>query len=136
MAHEPRVYGEFDLQETAAARIVRAGVAEGVAVYLPEWMAASDTVLFLTHRTPPRVFTAGAELPAGPALILLPIKAAPADQAAALAALGPEGALLSGGPQTPGGAPLLLAFGRGVEAEAVCCGATKSRRSIPLMLLR
>jgi 4-amino-4-deoxy-L-arabinose transferase-like glycosyltransferase len=136
MAHEPRVYGEFDLQETAAARIVRAGVAEGVAVYLPERMAASDTVLFLTHRTPPRVFTAGAELPAGPALILLPIKAAPADQAAALAALGPEGALLSGGPQTPGGAPLLLAFGRGVEAEAVCCGATKSRRSIPLMLLR
>ncbi len=117
MAVEPRVYGEFDLQETAAARIVRAGVANEVAVYLPPRMATSDTVRFLTHHTPPRVFEVGTPLPDGPALILLPAEADAADQAAALAALGTAGVMLTDVPQTPGGAPLLLIFGRGVATD-------------------
>jgi 4-amino-4-deoxy-L-arabinose transferase-like glycosyltransferase len=118
MANEPRVYGEFDLQETAAARIVRTGAADGVAVYLPERMATSDTVRFLTYSTPPAVFEADTPLADGPALIVLPAEADAEDQAAALSALGPAGRVLANAPQTPGGAPLVLIFGRGTEAEA------------------
>jgi 4-amino-4-deoxy-L-arabinose transferase-like glycosyltransferase len=114
MASEPRVYGEFDLQETAAARIVRSGATDGVAVYLPPAMAASDTVRFLTHQTPPPVFEAQTRLPDGPALIILPVEASEAERNAALSALGPTGRALAHAPETPSGAPLLVVFGRGI----------------------
>lgn len=120
MRVEPRVYGEFDLVETAMGRAAQAGPAAGVTVYVPEQLARTDTVRFLAHLSPPRPY-AGAPIPgADPALLLLPAEATDEQRAAALAALGPGATELGPLASAPGdGPPLVFAFGRGDAAQAL-----------------
>jgi hypothetical protein len=117
MRVEPRVYGEFDLVETAMGQAAQRADPQTLRVYLPEKLRGTDTVRFLTYGRQTYGYAA-APLPAdGPALLLLPADASPADQAAALANLGPGAAALSNVPRYPGTArPIILAFGRGDAA--------------------
>jgi hypothetical protein len=123
MRVEPRVYGEFDLLETALGRVAAAPAASAdpalraVRVYLPAKLLGEDTTRFLTWGAPSFAYT-GAPLPAdGPALILLPGDASAAAQAEALAALGPGAAPLGAVASYPGtDTPVALAFGRGAAA--------------------
>ena len=126
MRVEPTVYGEFDLLETTMGRVARAPAdaadpeLRAVRVFLPEKLRGEDTVRFLTWGLPVGAYT-GAPLPAdGPALVILPAAASPAEQAAALAALGPGAAALGPTASYPGtGAPVALAFGRGEAAASL-----------------
>ncbi len=120
MRVEPRVYGEFDLVETAMGRLAAAATTSGdpaVRVFIPEDLAGSDTVRFLTWGAPPERYHGAPLPPAGAALVLLPGDASAAAQAAALAALGPDGVALGPVASYPGSErPLVLAFGRGAAA--------------------
>lgn len=120
MRVEPRVYGEFDLVETAMGRLAAAAATSGdpvVRVFIPEDLAGSDTVRFLTWGALPERYHGAPLPPAGAALVLLPGDASAAAQAAALAALGPDGAALGPVASYPGSErPLVLAFGRGAAA--------------------
>lgn len=131
MRLEPTVYGEFDLLETTMGRVARAPAQaadpalRAVAVFLPERLRGEDTVQFLTWGVPVGAYT-GAPLPGdGPALVLLPASATPAEQAAALAALGPGAAPLGPTATYPGGdAPIAIAFGRGEAATRLLAAVT------------
>jgi len=123
MRLEPRVYHEFDMVETAMGRVAAAPAASAdaglrsVRVLLPqEWLSA-DTVRFLTWGAPPEAYTGAPISGDGPALVLLPGDASPAEQAAALDALGPAAAPLGPLATSPDGArALVLAFARGEAA--------------------
>ena len=123
MQVDPKVYGEFDLLETALGQAAQAPATSAdpdlraVRVYLPDKLRGTDTVRFLTYGVPTYGYT-GAALPGGgPALVLLPADASPAAQAEAMAALGPGAAALDHVPSFPGTSrPIILAFGRGAAA--------------------
>jgi len=123
MRLEPRVYHEFDMVETAMGRVAAAPAASAdaglrsVRVLLPqEWLSA-DTVRFLTWGAPPEAYTGAPISGDGPALVLLPGDASPAEQAAALDALGPAAVPLGALATSPDGArALVLAFARGEAA--------------------
>ncbi|MCS6880893.1 MAG: glycosyltransferase family 39 protein [Oscillochloridaceae bacterium] len=129
MRLEPRVYNAFDMVETAMGRLAAAPAASAdaevraVRVLLPEALLGADTVRFLTWGAPPEAYT-GAPIPGdGPVLVLLPGDASAADQAATLAALGPEGLPLGPVATYPDGArPLVLAFARGEAAVRLARG--------------
>ncbi len=95
-----------------------------VRVLLPqEWLSA-DTVRFLTWGAPPEAYTGAPISGDGPALVLLPGDASPAEQAAALDALGPAAVPLGALATYPDGArPLVLAFARGEAAVRLARGA-------------
>ncbi|MFV9504467.1 MAG: glycosyltransferase family 39 protein [Oscillochloridaceae bacterium umkhey_bin13] len=123
MRTNPLVYGEFDLVETALGRVVQTAARcadpeiQAVAIYLPERLRRSDTLRFLSWDSTTGIYTGEPLPPDGPALILLPATASPAEQALALAALGPAAQALGPTAVTPGSAtPLTLAFGRGAAA--------------------
>lgn len=120
MRVEPRVYGEFDLVETAMGRLAAAATTSSdpaVRVFIPDDLAESDTVRFLTWGAPPERYRGALLPPVDAALILLPGDASAAAQAEALAALGPDGAALGPLASYPGSErPLVLAFGRGAGA--------------------
>ncbi|NTV64281.1 MAG: hypothetical protein HGA65_12185 [Oscillochloris sp.] len=123
MRVDPRVYGEFDLVETAMGQAAQAPShsatpdLRAVRVYLPEKLRGTDTVRFLTYGLATAGYV-GDPLPAdGAALLLLSADASPAAQDRALAALGPGAARLNNGPRYPGtDQPIILAFGRGSAA--------------------
>ncbi|WP_129629268.1 ArnT family glycosyltransferase [Candidatus Oscillochloris fontis] len=124
MRIDARVYGEFDLVETALGQALQAPYRshdpelQAVQVYTPDKFLATDTVRFLGYGLPLYAYT-GDRLPSdGPILLLLPVTASPVAQAAALEALGPAGRRLPHQPYEPDGAtPILLVFGRGAAAE-------------------
>jgi 4-amino-4-deoxy-L-arabinose transferase-like glycosyltransferase len=123
MRVEPKVYGEFDLLETALGQAARAPSEStdpelrAVRVYLPDKLRGEDTLRFLTYGVQTYGYTEAA-LPAdGPALLLLPADATPAAQDEALAALGPGATPLDHVPVFPGtNKSIILAFGRGEAA--------------------
>ncbi|NNJ08975.1 hypothetical protein EKD04_001385 [Chloroflexales bacterium ZM16-3] len=123
MRVEPRVYGEFDLLETALGRAAQAPALSAdpeihaLRVYMPDRLRGTDTVRFLAYGVATYGYT-GDPLPAdGSALLLLPADASPAAQATALAALGPGAAALDHVPYKPGTRdPIIIAFGRGEAA--------------------
>lgn len=125
MRIDPRVYGEFDLVETALGQAAQAPSysddpeLQAVRVYLPEKYRVSDSVRFLTYGIATYGYTGARPLPsAGPLLLLLPANASPAAQAQALADVGPDGRMLPHQPYEPDGhTPILLVFGRGAAAE-------------------
>lgn len=123
MAVEPRVYGEFDLLETAMGRLAAAPAASAdpslaaVRVYVPDRLRGEDTFRFLTWGLPTYGYTGAGLPPDGAVLLLLPGDARPAAQAEALAALGAGGELLGPVARYPGTErPVALAFGRGAAA--------------------
>lgn len=129
MRLEPRVYNEFDMVETAMGRLAAAPTASAdanvraVRVLLPQELLSADTVRFLTWGAPPEAYTGAPISGDGPALVLLPGDASAADQAAALAALGPEALPLGPIATYPGSAqPLVLAFARGEAAVRLVRG--------------
>ncbi len=124
MRTDPRVYGEFDLLETALGEAAQAPAASAdsalraVRVYLPDKLRGTDTLRFLTYGVPTYGYTGSALPTDGPALVLLPADATPAAQAEALAALGPGATPLTHVPHYPGTRqPIILAFGRGEAAD-------------------
>lgn len=133
MRVEPRVYGEFDLVETVMGRLAAAAATSGdptVRVFIPEDLAGSDTVRFLTWGAPPERYRGAPLPPAGAALVLLPGDASTAAQAAALAALGPDSIALGPVASYPGSErPLVLAFGRGAAAARLVGAAEPSPSS-------
>lgn len=124
MRHEPGVYREFDLITTSMGYAARAPwraddvELRAVRIYLPQWARLSEPVLYLGWGAPSSAIYGDAPLPAeGAALIVLPATASPAEQAAALAALGPESVALGPTAYYPGGEePITLAFGRSAAA--------------------
>lgn len=124
MAHDPRVYNEFDLVETAMARVARAPhdadtpEMRAVHVFLPPWAAESDTVRFLTDGVDLAFFDGATPTTSveTQALILLPPDADAAGRSAALRALGPEATQFDNVPAAPDGEPLFLAYGVGEYA--------------------
>ncbi len=125
MPHDPAVYREFDLIETAMGRAARAPAIssdpemQAVQVYLDRRVAGSDVVRFLTTGLRIGVFD-GAQLsqPAGrSALVLLLPDAAATERAAALAALGPSARELVAPCFPDGKAPLFIAYGVGDGAQ-------------------
>lgn len=131
MRLEPRVYNEFDMVETAMGRLAAAPAASAdaearaVRVLLPEELLGADTVRFLTWSAPPEAYTGAPISGNGPALVLLPGDASAADQAAALAALGPGAIPLGPIAAYPDGArPLVLAFARGEAAVRLARGGS------------
>ncbi len=132
MRVEPRVYGEFDLVETAMGRVAAAPLASAdpelraVRVYLPDKLRDEDTVRFLTWGQPTYGYS-GAPLPgSGPALVLLPGDASAAAQSEAMAALGSGAAALGPTPSYPGTSqPIMLAFGRGTAAARLLVEALR-----------
>ena len=128
----PTVYGEFDLLETTLGLVAQAPAAatdpalRAVRVYVPASLRDSDTLRFLTWGLTVEVYT-GVTLPAeGSALVLLPASARPAEQTAALVALG-SGAVALGATATYPGTdrPIALAFGRGAAAARLLAGARR-----------
>ncbi|NJN18858.1 MAG: hypothetical protein HC822_22665 [Oscillochloris sp.] len=116
----PQVYGEFDLSETAAGRIVQAADRADVAVFMPAELIDTDTVRYLSYRSPVNELERDPVPAEGPALILLPPQASVEARNAALAALGPEAVAIEPAPRTPDGTqPLLVIFGRGEAARDV-----------------
>ena len=132
MRVEPRVYGEFDLVETAMGRVAAAPLASAdpelraVRVYLPDKLRDEDTVRFLTWGQPTYGYS-GAPLPgSGPALVLLPGDASAAAQSEAMAALGSGALALGPTPSYPGTSqPIMLAFGRGAAAARLLVEALR-----------
>jgi hypothetical protein len=129
MRVDPRVYGEFDLLETALGRAARAAATSpdpalrAVKVYLPQRLYGEDTVRFMTYGLPAYAYSGGPLPPGGPALLLLPADASAAAQAAALAALGPGAVPIGYVPSYPGTSqPIILAFGRGEAAARLLAG--------------
>ena len=128
----PTVYGEFDLLETTLGLVAQAPAAatdpalRAVRVYVPASLRDSDTLRFLTWGLTVEVYT-GAALPAeGSALVLLPASARPAEQTAALAALGPGAVALGATATYPGtDQPIALAFGRGAAAARLLAAARR-----------
>ncbi len=119
MSLEPRVYTSFDLVETAAGRITQQAAIHGFAVYVPAKWLHTDTILFLTHAAPAHSIPNG-PIPPGPALVLLPANASADQQAAVMALLGPEAAILRDLPTFSGtNKPILIGFGRGAAASLV-----------------
>jgi 4-amino-4-deoxy-L-arabinose transferase-like glycosyltransferase len=123
MAVEPRVYGEYDMPETAMGMIARAPVRSddpelgSVQVYLPAEWARADSVRYLTYGLELSRLEDGVA-PEGPALVLLFVSADAEERAAALAALGPEGREIGPVPTYPARSdPILIAYGRGDAAE-------------------
>ncbi|MGQ9893081.1 MAG: ArnT family glycosyltransferase [Roseiflexus sp.] len=131
MPHNPRVYREFDLTETAAGRVVRTAAQAGdprlraVQIFLDRRLIAQDTVRFLTFDVTFGAFD-GVQLSEGvdgDALLILPPDAADDERAAALAALGPAARTLET-PLLPNGeAPLFLAYGVGDGAQQLLAEA-------------
>lgn len=123
MRLEPRVYGEFDLVETAVGRLIQQHhsqnnlASEDLTIYLPETLRTTDTVRFLTWGIEIGRYDGRPLEAEGAAVLLLPASADEAEQAAALAALGAEGRALGVVATTPNGTPLVLAFGRGQAAD-------------------
>ena len=132
MRVEPRVYGEFDLVETAMGSVAAAPLASAdpelraVRVYLPDKLRGEDTVRFLTWGQPTYGYS-GAPLPgSGPALVLLPGDASMAAQSEAMAALGSGALALGPMPSYPGTSqPIMLAFGRGAAAARLLVEALR-----------
>ena len=132
MRVEPRVYGEFDLVETAMGSVAAAPLASAdpelraVRVYLPDKLRGEDTVRFLTWGQPTYGYS-GAPLPgSGPALVLLPGDASMAAQSEAMAALGSGALALGPTPSYPGTSqPIMLAFGRGAAAARLLVEALR-----------
>jgi hypothetical protein len=128
MRTNPAVYAEFDLVETALGRMAQAPqrasdpALQAVAIYLPERISRSDTVRFLSWGTAMEPYRGQQLAGDGPALIVLPATASPAEQQAALAALGPGAQPLGPTAYTPTGTPLTLAFGRGAAAARLVQG--------------
>ncbi len=125
MRIDPRVYGEFDLVETALGQAAQAPYRssdpelQAVRVYLPEKLRSSDTVRFLTYGMETYGYVEGQPIPSeGAMVILLPANASAPAQEAALAALGSSGRMLAHQPYEPDAqTPILLVFGRGAAAE-------------------
>lgn len=110
MRHDPLVYREFDMEETAMGQIAATSNA-ATAVYVPRSAARSDTLRFLATDKPPLTLEDAATLADGrPALLLLPADAPAAQVAAAQALLGPRGREVGGGPRYPDGQPVLRVF--------------------------
>ncbi|NCC32308.1 MAG: hypothetical protein EOM24_09820, partial [Chloroflexia bacterium] len=125
MRLEPRVYGEFDLVETAVGRLIQQHhsqnnlASEDLTIYLPEALRTTDTVRFLTWGIEIGRYDGRPLEAQGAAVILLPASAEEAEQAAALATLGAEGRALGVVATTPNGTPLVRAFGRGQAADRI-----------------
>ncbi|WP_129671126.1 glycosyltransferase family 39 protein [Candidatus Chloroploca sp. Khr17] len=123
MRLDPRVYGEFDLVETAVGRLIQQDheqnnlVSEDLTIYLPEALRTADTVRFMTWGIELGRYDGRPLEAEGAAVILLPASADDTEQAAALAALGAEGRALGVVATKPHGTPLVLAFGRGQAAD-------------------
>ncbi len=116
MRYDPRVYAEFDLVETAMGRIARAADADTL-VYVPQAVARSDTLQFLTAgRSPLRLEPAATVR--GPALVLLPADAPPEQIAVVQDVLGRQARELAAGPTDPDGRPILRIFA-GPELESL-----------------
>lgn len=125
MRTDPEVYGEFDLVETAVGRVVQAAAASpdpalhDLSIATSNELARTDTVRYLTYRLGIDRFEEGQLPQSGPALILLPADAPAWQREEALAALGPGAAELRPAITYPGtDRPVLLAYGRGREAQA------------------
>lgn len=125
MRADPEVYGEFDLVETAIGRVVQAAAASpdpalhDLPIATSNELARTDTVRYLTYGLGIGRFEEGQLPPGGPALILLPADAPAWQREEALAALGPGADALQPAITFPGtDRPVLLAYGRGREAQA------------------
>lgn len=125
MPNNPRVYNEFEPPLTAMARVASAPFhtnnpsLQQVRVFLPVKIMLKDTVHFLCYNLPVGLYGGNslASPPGSAALLLLPPDASPAEQAAALKALGPGAHALPRVPLDPGGQPLFLAYGLGMQGE-------------------
>jgi 4-amino-4-deoxy-L-arabinose transferase-like glycosyltransferase len=121
MAHDPRVYSEFDTIETAMGHLVRkaATAPETVAVLLPERVRERESLRFLAHDLPVDFYDEkGVRIDNdAAALFVLTGDASPEELVAAQAALGGDARVLRGGPQYPDGTPILRGVGRGVAAQ-------------------
>lgn len=125
MRNDPRVYNEFEPPLTAMAHVASAPfqtsdpALQQVRVFLPVKVMLKDPVRFLCANLPVGLYGSNslASPPGNEALLLLPPDASPADQAAALKALGPGAHALPRVPVDPGGQPLFLAYSLGTRGE-------------------
>lgn len=126
MPFDPAVYNEFDVTETAMARVARVPFTtsdpdlRSVRVFLPADIRRSETVRFLTRDIAVGTFDGRflSDLPGRQALLLLPGDASPETCDRARAALGPAATPIGPVPYAPRGErPLFLAYGIGDQAE-------------------
>jgi hypothetical protein len=125
MPHDPRVYREFYVAETAMGRVAQAPpvardpAARSVRVFLPASDRDEDVVRYMTSGVPVGWFD-GERLsspPGAQAVVLLPKSASAAEREATIVALGPGAREIDGVPRDPAGEPLFAAFAVGEAPE-------------------